>query len=175
MPHAGHDVAAPISATNSSFISIHMPHAGHDSSFPLCSSVKRISIHMPHAGHDFIFSFGLFSFPYFNPHAPCGAWLENGPVYVTKQGDFNPHAPCGAWRTYRWTLRRSDEISIHMPHAGHDPNGDGRWVTRHISIHMPHAGHDVLYFWKTFITGQFQSTCPMRGMTVVASCEISGG
>ena len=81
-----------------------------------------------------------------------------------------------------------DNISIHVPLAGHDRPGAGdRPAPRPISIHVPLAGHDradcgcglgVDHFnprapcgarrQKNTVyltTGGFQSTCPLRGTT----------
>ena len=80
------------------------------------------------------------------------------------------------------------EISIHMPHAGHDSMKSKPGAADRISIHMPHAGHDLRRssateqmwnfnphapcgawhrFWTVDVRfRQFQSTCPMRGMTL---------
>ena len=39
------------------------------------------------------------------------------------------------------------DISIHMPHAGHDTQRLDFVKLVIISIHMPHAGHDVFQRW----------------------------
>ena len=36
------------------------------------------------------------------------------------------------------------DISIHMPHAGHDRIWMYQDMLKNISIHMPHAGHDFI-------------------------------
>ena len=58
----------------------------------------------------------------FNPRAPCGARHGRSAWRAPSRLYFNPRAPCGARREYNtWT--EEIQISIHVPLAGHDPDG----------------------------------------------------
>ena len=102
---------------------------------------------------------------------------------------FNPRAPCGARRFTGLPARDAGQISIHVPHAGHDTVRKAEKDISDISIHVPHAGHDPLRYPQTCLfcnfnprapcgarlndrpddpdDDLFQSTCPMRGTTSV--------
>ena len=57
-----------------------------------------ISIHTSHAGCDLIITNNINDETNFNPHIPCGMWLENS-TSMAPARDFNPHIPCGMWRS----------------------------------------------------------------------------
>ena len=56
---------------------------------------------------------------HFNPRAPCGA-RPYTPAIPPETNNFNPRAPCGARRDMRARTFANEEISIHVPLAGHD-------------------------------------------------------
>ena len=68
--------------------------------------------------------------------------MQTLPPFVTMT-NFNPRPPRGG-RPYRGNLRlRRNVISIHVPHAGDDPQAVYLLLTRFsISIHVLHAGDD---------------------------------
>ena len=145
-------------------ISIHVPHAGHDESLRNCRTSGKFQSHVPHAGHDREEKLDLCGSIFqstcpmrgtthgalqhqddgnFNPRAPCGARLLP-PLSHTLHLHFNPRAPCGA-RHKDAEKNSSGDISIHVPHAGHDQADILMARMISISIHVPHAGHDRLH------------------------------
>ena len=59
-----------------------------------------------------------------------------------------------------------DEISIHPPHAGRDPQVFSQHIDlSRISIHPPHAGRDESRENDSLGNSEFQSTRPMRDGT----------
>ena len=58
-------------------------------------------------------------------------------------------------------------ISIHMPHTWHDSSQRLSCNPSRISIHMPHTWHDTKIRVVTPHWVQFQSTCHIRGMTLI--------
>ena len=106
--------------------------------------------------------------------------------------DFNPRAPYGARRCSSFPsaleplfqstcpvrgttddvflLRRGDGISIHVPRTGHDCHIGASLHVDRISIHVPRTGHDNALFEKINKELEFQSTCPVRGTTLL--CQV---
>ena len=65
-------------------------------------------------------------------------------------------------------LRLSEQISIHTPHAGSDTGTlESGEVPEGISIHTPHAGSDFARGDSYDKLVRFQSTLPMRGVTLM--------
>ena len=63
-------------------------------------------------------------------------------------------------------------ISIHTPHAGSDCSGTGKRKRSAISIHTPHAGSDQIALQGIDKITVFQSTLPMRGVTVTRMMDM---
>ena len=141
------------------------PLRGATGVFVLSISGVGISIHAPLAGRD-------------SPGAGC----------TKPTSDFNPRAPCGARHLQTAGVPINVAISIHAPLAGRDamlnpilhsilhfnpraPCGARLlWVFIHagrasISIHAPLAGRDTRALLVYSMTGEFQSTRPLRGAT----------
>ena len=83
------------------------------------------------------------------------------------QGNISIHTPhAGSDLLAAFQLVVGLPISIHTPHAGSDGDFTAYDKCKRISIHTPHAGSDDfsgVYFTQVF---KFQSTLPMRGVTL---------
>ena len=120
-------------------ISIHVPHAGHDEIPGDYQGIYQISIHVLHAGHDSMVSFFVPFAPFqstcpmrgtttmsffgnssmlFQSTCPMRGTTQIVQIFMDYV-HFNPRAPCGA-RPHPLNLVTGFNISIHVPHAGHD-------------------------------------------------------
>ena len=162
-PHAGRDNGKGKKQTGV-YVSIHAPHAGRDGCLTRQSHRKGVSIHAPHAGRDTTSSTGLTHVRCFNPRAPCGA----RPDLIRVQSVvilFQSTRPMRGATESTSIIPRSQEVSIHAPHAGRDNNNKV-----HKQIHQcfnPRApcGARPRNSEKGALDSEFQSTRPMRGAT----------
>ena len=114
---------------------------------------------------------------------------------VTWQLNFNPHFPWGKWRilvesdfksfifqstlplrevTYlSYTHRISSFISIHTSPEGSDLNVTGLQIPDPISIHTSPEGSDANCFRLDYGSKLFQSTLPLREVTISAPNGIA--
>ena len=147
-----------------------------------------ISIHVPLAGHDAIAGSAGAINAHFNPRAPCGARLHPLPV-IDNYHYFNPRAPCGArpWTVIQtgadWVFQSTCPLrgttfcrfpaarsAFHFnPRA---PCGARRNLQRLLKCpenFNPRAPCGARPVPRRFYDrkGTFQSTCPLRGTTLV--------
>ncbi len=59
-----------------------------------------------------------------------------------------------------------DQVSIHTPNEGSDETCTERRETSGVSIHTPNEGSDFINFVGESPKETFQSTLPMKGVTV---------
>ena len=104
------------------FISIHTPLAGSDLlGAHVDRIVQPISIHTPLAGSDLTCRPRCLWLSYFNPHSPCGE--RPTPCRTRpKRSLFQSTLPLRGATYSRLKEGRNDQISIHTPLAGSDPN-----------------------------------------------------
>ncbi len=84
--------------------------------------------------------------------------------------NFNPRTPCGVRRPPGRSAFSCSNISIHAPRAGCDNrrSSPGPSDTRHFNPRTP-CGVRPIALWPMVAVGEFQSTHPVRGATVLAS------
>ena len=170
-------------------ISIHVPLAGHDERRCAFCGKENISIHVPLAGHDEDLGEVVYKFKLFQSTCPlrgttaartileCALKLRfqsTCPLRGTtrlirkshRKGVFQSTCPLRGTTAVACPVVRDDNISIHVPLAGHDFGLIAIIVNKKaISIHVPLAGHDRLPHQLLAVRQQFQSTCPLRGTT----------
>ena len=133
--------------TSGAGISIHTPHAGSDDSrysIILPCWIFQSTLPMRGATPDGTKYVEQVAISIHTPHAGSDNKILLIPKNIT---DFNPHSPCGERRDLLFCLAYQCNISIHTPHAGSDGGAAGLILIR----------------------GQFQSTLPMRGATLLLS------
>ena len=148
-----------------------------------------ISIHVPRTGDDDRRKAHCPRNQYFNPRPPCGGRHANIPVEVLLNG-ISIHVPCTGDDFPAGLILRTGHISIHVPRTGDDKYTQAIEQKSNISIHVPRAGDDAsatagngstvnfnprppcggrrIRNSRQRLNGQFQSTSPVRGTTLLA-------
>ena len=89
------------------------------------------------------------------------------PKIFEAEAEISIHTPHAGSDNSLRMKRRKQNISIHTPHAGSDGFKRIHPERMVISIHTPHAGSDDLLSATALTDMGFQSTLPMRGVTVL--------
>ena len=151
---------------------------------------------MPLAGHDARLRLRTGLRLHFNPRAPCGARrLTIGQLHLhppfqstcplrgtTKMEDeindktryFNPRAPCGARRQYAHTSPRSKHFNPRAPCGARLLLSISPSVIKHFNPRAP-CGARLVSVKFFVVPNIFQSTCPLRGTTLVVGHAIHAG
>ena len=148
--------------------------------------VNGISIHAPRAGSDRRHMVLRRSRTYFNPRSPCGE-RPKPPIRKAENKIFQSTLPVRGATSWETIARRLHYISIHAPRAGSDtmtiadaapildfnprsPCGErprqattGR-MSAHFNPRSP-CGERLTIADRNTVTGEFQSTLPVRGAT----------
>ena len=146
------------------------------------AAILQISTHVPHAGHDPVFRPDTLQAINFNSRAPCGARrrrLRSSRQLLL----FQLTCPMRGTTGIDHAVKRSCDISTHVPHAGHDRavsragkrgerfqltcpmRGTTTWedirgLLNEISTHVPHAGHDLFQVFVRYGDIDFNSRAP---------------
>ena len=193
-------------------ISIHVPRAGYDGLSSVDSSSHRyfyprtpcgvrlhineplqhivvISIHVPRAGYDLTKTGTNMTFKKFLSTYPVRGTTRLRGAQRQIPRHFYPRTPCGVRLSVRLSYDIIQKISIHVPRAGYDQQGNDAGLERYvflstypvrgtttktaeesirsvISIHVPRAGYDLILRYYSRIASKFLSTYPVRGTTL---------
>ena len=78
----------------------------------------------------------------FNPHSPCGERLHGAATNLIQLSHFNPHSPCGERRHNQRLICDRYYFNPHSPCGERQTPFCGAVGCSYISIHIPHAGSD---------------------------------
>ena len=147
-------------------ISIHVPLAGHDYEHDAQKAARQeFQSTCPLRGTTPTFRSPETDANDFNPRAPCGARRLGGLLQDGQRYDFNPRAPCGARLRSEMPLREDDDFNPRAPCGArlHDNLPDHPKIV--FQSTCPLRGTTLLSSILPVVLEQFQSTCPLRGTT----------